>query len=149
MSLASIAEKLDKLVKAKEEEETESPEQRDERRLRELDKCIEDAIDLITSAVTRDSVDSDEQSHKQRIDSCKGESRPFLRVMHKHQGGSKRFPTYRRTSAQLDLIDGSLRILKIYSTRCTSMSTRNSRSYTARLHGRGNQWPSPSPLNSF
>ena len=96
-SLASIANKLDELVKQKAAAEPKEPtqEEKDEERMREIEAKIADLVELLSSGTTRESADHSVSDAKDRVQTTKGEERPFLRVYHDH--GGKRIPTTRRT----------------------------------------------------
>ena len=100
-SLAGIESKLAELVKLQAEKaaaaEPKEPtqEEKDEERMRELEAKITDLTDLLSGGATREKSEQMIGDARARVQSSKGEPRPFLKVYHDH--GGKRIPTTRRT----------------------------------------------------
>jgi hypothetical protein len=104
-SLENIERKLSELVKlqadkaAAAEPKEPTQEEKDEERMREIEASIADLTDLMSGGVTRESAEQRMGDARERVESTKGEPRPFLKVYHDH--GGKRIPTTRRTQVAL------------------------------------------------
>ncbi len=108
MSLATIEKKLDAIIEksgAEKQPADKSQEELDEERLKEIEQKLTDLIELIHAKVTRESLDKDVETHRKRVESTKGESRPYTQIYHEHGSSGKKIPTTRRTSSKMHLVD--------------------------------------------